>query len=229
MCRMPWGISRGRLRFMAPASQGWARYSRHWRAADSSSRSRQCGGGRSGRGSCANTSSAISTTSCSSPLTCRYRDIAETPSSAPSRRMVRAASPSASARVTAARTIRARWAVSSSAAERRPLPVAGRAATTVPTPGTARTRHSCPRVASTLLAVAMATPHRWVMARVEGTRSPGRSSPRSMRPRSSAAIRAYGACCRSVIPPPGALVRTDPNARGDTATRAPPPPGPRRW
>jgi hypothetical protein len=45
-------------------------------------------------------------------------------------------------------------------------------------------------MASTLVAVAMATPQRAVISRVEGTRWPGWSSPRSIWPRSSAAIRA---------------------------------------
>jgi hypothetical protein len=41
-----------------------------------------------------------------------------------------------------------------------------------------------------LVAVAIATPQRWVICRVDGTRSPGRSAPLEICSRSSAAIRA---------------------------------------
>jgi len=64
--------------------------------------------------------------------------------------------------------------------------------TTVPTPGTARTRPWSRRAARALVAVAIATPHRAVISRVDGTRLPGASSPVSIRCRTSAAIRAYG-------------------------------------
>ncbi|MFK8846505.1 hypothetical protein [Streptomyces sp. Ac-502] len=43
-----------------------------------------------------------------------------------------------------------------------------------------------------MVAVAIATPHSWVIRRVEGTRSPAASSPVSIRRRISATMRRYG-------------------------------------
>ncbi|MFJ9839368.1 hypothetical protein ACIRYZ_02720 [Kitasatospora sp. NPDC101155] len=45
---------------------------------------------------------------------------------------------------------------------------------------------------STLVAVAIATPHSWVIRRVDGTRAPGFNSPAAILRRSSAAIRSEG-------------------------------------
>lgn len=138
-----------------------------------------------------------------------------TPSSAATRRMVTGARPSASATAIAAWTIRSRvspWSPPRGSLRRVRMgagagagaatgagtgegAVAGRtgtgsgSATTVPAPGREWTRPSWRRVASTLVAVAIATPHSWVIARVDGTRSPGFRVPAAIRPRSSAAIR----------------------------------------
>ncbi len=114
------------------------------------------------------------------------------PSSVATRRMDSAASPSASARPRAACTIRSLDSSPSGARGCRRAAGArwhAGSATTVPTPDTARTSPSWRRVASTLVAVAMATPHSWVIRRAEGTRSPGRSSPSLIRRRISPAIR----------------------------------------
>ena len=71
--------------------------------------------------------------------------------------------------------------------------------TTVPTPGLACTSRSCCSACNAFVAVAIATPKSRTSARVDGTRSPGFSSPASIRRRSSAAITWYGA---SPINPP---------------------------
>lgn len=62
-------------------------------------------------------------------------------------------------------------------------------ATTVPIRGRASTRPSRRRVVRALVAVASATPHSEAICRVEGTRSPGASSPSAMRRRIAATMR----------------------------------------
>src|SRR6266508_4237932 len=125
--------------------------------------------------------------------TWRYRDMVATSSTVATRRIDRAASPSASATSIAARTIRSRLRSGWSRVVSRRLGTGIAAvATTVPTPGITRTSPSRRNAARTLVAVAIATPHSWVIRRTEGTRSPGRSSPASIRRRTSCTIRRYG-------------------------------------
>ena len=107
--------------------------------------------------------------------------------------METAARPSASATRMAAATMRSGVRASDSAGSgpRPGCAVADVSATTVPTPGTGATRPSCRSVGSTLVAVAIATPQlAGRCSRVDGTRSPGASSPGLDPRRSSATIRA---------------------------------------
>jgi hypothetical protein len=62
----------------------------------------------------------------------------------------------------------------------------------MPTPGLVETTPSLRNRARALVAVAIATPHSFVISRVDGTRSPGRSAPVVMRLRMTAAMRTDG-------------------------------------
>nr|BFE81517.1 hypothetical protein GCM10020093_041180 [Planobispora longispora] len=72
----------------------------------------------------------------------------------------------------------------------------------MPARGWARTTPSWLSVASALVAVARATPHSRAICRVEGTRSPGASSPSAILLRISAAIRRYGGSISPAIGTP---------------------------
>ncbi|MDQ0994270.1 hypothetical protein QFZ74_005498 [Streptomyces sp. V3I7] len=104
-----------------------------------------------------------------------------TPSSAATRRIETAASPSVSATVTAASTIRSSVRAACPDGERLPRtarpPAAARDSTIVPIPGTARTTPSRRSSVSTLVAVAIATPHRLVISRVGGVSGVSGASP----------------------------------------------------
>ncbi len=179
---------------------------------------------RPGGVSRASTASIIRSSRSSLSRTCRYSDIVATPRSTATRRIETAASPSASATAIAASTIAfggerpvgARGRIGrqpgrrGSRARRRRRGDRGRRAgwrprrRHVPTPGTARTRPWWRSSVSALVAVAIATPHSRVISRVEGTRSPGASSPASIRSRSAAATSRY----REAVDEPAIGVRS---------------------
>ena len=198
VCAIMLGTSNGRVNETALGSQRCRRHSSHCRREISSSLARHPSGPGTGSSGSPKTSSAICVTSSSLFATCRYSDIGPTPSSAASRRMDTASSPSASAIAMAVRRTCFRFSACLGAPARRGLggvvrptgcfwPV--RVLTTVPAPTFVSTSPSSRRAAITLVAVATATPHRWAICRMDGIRSPGRRSPVRIRARISATIR----------------------------------------
>ena len=180
----------GRVSDIAGASHGCRRHTRHSSRAASSSRARQPAGAAAGSGTAPNTASIMKRVRSSLPGTCRYSDMVATPSSAAILRIDTSAMPSVSAMPIAVATIRSR--VSSTPSRRAGHPGAGRrpaAGDDGADAGPDRVRPSCRRTARALVAVAIATPHWRVICRADGTRSPGASSPASMRRRMSSTTR----------------------------------------